>query len=52
MGGVEEAVGERSKCFLVLSNRSKKQCFKLNRVGIFVTNLSKLLFNFCSKFMV
>ena len=31
---------------------SEKQGFKLNRVGIFVTNFVKLLFNFSSKFMV
>ena len=42
-GGVQVAVGERSKCFLVLSNRPKKQYFKLNIVGIFIINFARVI---------
>ena len=48
--GVQETVGERGKYLLVLSNRSKKQDCKLNVVGIFITSLPKLLFDFFPKF--
>ena len=40
--GIQETVGERGKYLLVLSSRSKKQDFKLNGVGIFITNLAKI----------
>ena len=41
--GVQETVRERGQYLLVLPNRSKKQDFKLNGVGIFITNLAKII---------
>ena len=40
--GIQETVGERGKYLLVLSSRSKKQDFKPNGVGVFITNLAKI----------
>ena len=51
MGGVLEAVAKRGKCFLILSNGSKKKTiFQTKQDENCCKNVSKLVFYFCSEF--